>query len=127
MRLALLLVVALPAFAQEAEVQRALIMRDQQSAQFAARLGGAPLAELQRLENLGARQLLEVQKDPPPALRAYERQNAAQAHVLALPPPVVRASAPEEPRPLPVKVPGVVNVVPAIDKPSLSDRPVRRL
>lgn len=91
MRLALLLLVALPAFAQEQEVQRALIERDQRTVEFAARLQGVPLVEQQRLENTAARQLLEVRKDLPPELRPYERQKAASEHVLRLPPPVVRA------------------------------------
>jgi hypothetical protein len=114
MRRVLLLVLAFafPALAQEQEVQRALMQRDQQSAQFAARLRGAPLAEQQRLENLSARQLLGVEKDLPQELRPYERQQAAREHILALPPPVVRAAAAEKPRPLPAKMPGVVDVVP---------------
>jgi len=102
MRLVLLLAFALPAVPQEQDVQRALIQRDQQSAQFAARLRGAPLTEQQRLENLSARQLLGVEKDLPQELRPYERQKAAEGHVVALPPPVVApVMAPEEPRPLP--------------------------
>jgi hypothetical protein len=115
MRLALPLLIALPALAQDYDVQRALIMRDQQSAQFAARLRGAPLAELQRLETLSAQLLLQVRKDLPQELRPYERQQATQAHLLALPPPVARASAASKLRPLPVKMPGVVDVVPVID------------
>ena len=101
-----------PAIAQEQDVQRALMQRDQQSAQFAARLRGAPLIEQQRLENLSAQQLLEVARDLPQELRPYERQTAAREHILALPPPVVRAAAAEKPRPLPAKMPGGVDVVP---------------
>ena len=112
MRLVLLLAFAFPAVAQEREVQRALMQRDQQSAEFAARLRGAPLAEQQRLENLSAQQLLEVARDLPQELRPYERQQAAREHILALPPPVVRAADAEKPRPLPAKMPGVVDVVP---------------
>lgn len=108
MRLALLLAVALPAFAQEQEMQRALIERDQRTAQFAARVRGAPPAELQRMENLAARQLVEASRDTPSELRPYERQAAAretEAFVLRFPPPTVRARALEqlgkflEPRP----------------------------
>jgi len=113
-----LLLAALPAFAQEQEVQRALMQRDQQSAEFAARLKGAPLAEQQRLENLSAQQLQGVAKDLPQELRPYERQQAAREHVLALPPPVVRAKAAEKPQPLPAKMPSVVDVVPAQDRSS---------
>ena len=112
MKAVLLLLVALPALAQEQDVQRALMQRDQQTAEFAARLSGAPLAERQRLENLSAQQLLGVAKDLPQELRPYERQQAAREHILALPPPLVRAAAAEKPRPLPAKMPGVVDVVP---------------
>ena len=112
MKAVFLLFAALPALAQEQDVQRALMQRDQQSAEFAARLRGAPLAERQRLENLSAQQLLDVARDLPQELRPYERQTAAREHVLALPPPVVRAGAAEKPQPLPAKMPGVVDVVP---------------
>jgi hypothetical protein len=97
----LLLAFALPALAQEQEVQRALIERDQRTAEFAARLRGASPEEQRRLENLGQRQLQEVKKDFPPELRAYERQKAADERVLALPPPPARLPEPEKPRPLP--------------------------
>ena len=122
MRLAVLFLVALPALAQEQDVQRALIMRDQQTVEFAARLRGAPLAEQQRLENLSAQQLLRVEKELPLEWRAYERQKAAGEHVLRLPSPVVRAETPEKPRPLPAKMPCVVDVVPA-DGVELSRQP----
>lgn len=112
-----LLLAALPAFAQEQDVQRALMQRDQQSAEFAARLHGAPLAEQQHLESLAAQQLLGVAKDLPQELRPYERQKAAREHILALPPPAVRAREAEKPEPLPARMPGVVDVVPAQDRP----------
>ena len=113
MRFLLLLAFSLPVLAQEQEVQRALLQRDQQSVEFAARLRGAPLAEQQQLENLSARQLLGVEKDLPTELRPYERQKAAGEHVLALPPPVVHAKAPKKPLPLPARMPCAVEVVPA--------------
>lgn len=103
MRLALLLVLALPAFAQEQEVQRALMERDQRTVEFAARLRDAPLIELQRLENTAARQQLEARTDLPPELRPYEREQAAkeaEGFVLRLPPPVVRARELEQLREL---------------------------
>lgn len=100
MRLALLLCIALPAFAQEPEVQRALLERDQRTVEFAARLQGVPLVELQRLENVAARQQLEARKDLPPGLRPYERETAARELVLRLPPPVVRAREMEKLREL---------------------------
>ena len=76
--------------------------RDQRTVEFAARLRGAPLVELQQLENIAARQLIEVRKDLPPELRPYEREKAAresEGFVLRLPPPVVRIEVPEELRP----------------------------
>ena len=115
MRLVLLLAFALPAVAQEQEVQRALIERDQRTVEFALRLRQsqespqpAPgderhLRERQALENLGEQQLQLVQKELPLELRAYERQRAADERILRLPPPVVRVPQPEEPRPLPVE------------------------
>jgi hypothetical protein len=115
MRLALLLLaVSQPALAQEQDVQRALIRRDQQSAEFALRLKQsqetpppAPgdlrqLNERQRLENLGEQQVLSVQKELPLDLRAYERARAADGRILVLPPPVVRVPEPRKLRPLPV-------------------------
>jgi hypothetical protein len=107
----LLLALAAPAFAQEQEVQRALIERDQRTEEFAARLRAAPLEERQLLENLSARQLRDVQKELPPGLRTYERQKAKGEFVLRLPPPVVRAREPDKPRELPAKMLGTVDLV----------------
>ena len=115
MKAVFLLFAALPALAQEQDVQRALMQRDQQSAEFALRLKQsqerpppAPgderhLRERQALENLGEQQLQSVQKELPQELRAYERQRAADERILRLPPPVVRVPHPEKPRPLPVE------------------------
>ena len=113
MRFLLLLAFSLPLHAQEQEIQRALIQRDQQSAEFAARLRGAPLVEQQQLENRSARQLLNIEKDLPAELRPYERQKAAAEHVLALPPPAIHAKEPKKAAPLPAKLPCAVEVVPA--------------
>jgi hypothetical protein len=124
MRIVVLLLLSLPALAQEQDVQRALIERDQRTAEFAARLRGAPLIEQQRLENLAAQQLLRVEKALPPALRAYERQQAAQDHVLQLP-PVVRAPAPEKPHALPAGMPAVVDVIPRALQNLTPDRSTR--
>jgi hypothetical protein len=115
-RAVLLLAVALPAFAQEQEIQRAVIERDQRTAEFAARVRDAPRIARQRLESLAARQLLEVRQDLALELRPYERQAAASemdGFALRLPPPVVRVRPAEAPRPLPVKMPCAVDVVPA--------------
>jgi len=120
MRGFLVLVLALvtaPALAQEQEIQRALIQRDQQSAGFAQQLKQsqeqaqpAPgdnrhLNERQRLENVSVQQLLDVEKDPPQAPRPYERQKAADERTLLFAPPVVRAQEPQKPRPLPAAEP----------------------
>jgi hypothetical protein len=87
------------AAAQEQElqrqVQRALIQRDQQSAEFAARLRGYSL------EPLHQRQLLELGTAQPPL--SYQRERMArerEAFVLRLTPPVV--VAPRTPAPLPL-------------------------
>ena len=96
---------AFGALAQEQEIQRALIQRDQQSAEFAAKVRGA---DTTRLEQLHSQQLRDAGRplDPDPRvareLRPYERQRMADERVLVLPPPVVRtAPAPEnEPRPI---------------------------
>ena len=85
-KLFLLLFLATPALAQEQDVQRALIQREQQSADFALQLKQSQqkdtaghLAERQRLDNLSARQLQSVAKDSPQELRPYEQ--IGRAHV----------------------------------------------
>src|SRR5512134_672387 len=97
---------AFSAFAQEQEIQRALIQRDQQSAEFAARVRGV---DTTRLEQLHSEQLRDAGRalDPDPRvareLRAYERQRMSDERVLVLPPPVVRTPPPapeSEPRPV---------------------------
>lgn len=123
MRFVLLIAVALPAFAQEQDVQRALIQRDQQSAEFALRLkqsqeGAQPapgdnrhLREQQEMENLSERQLQSVQKDTPQELRPYERQKATDERTLSLPPPAVKSQPPRSPKPLPGQMPEAVTPV----------------
>jgi hypothetical protein len=115
----MLLTLSAPAFAQEQEVQRALIQRDQQSSGFALQLKQsqeqvqpAPgdnrhLNERQRLENLSGQQLLNVDKDPPQAPRPYERQKAADERMFMLPPPEVKAQPLPKPLPLPAHPPAV--------------------
>ena len=96
----LLLTVAGTAFAQDADIQRALIERDQRTVEFAARLNGMPPAELRSLENAFSRQQLQVQTEAvAPVLRPYQRQAVArenEGYLLRLPPPVVRAEALED-------------------------------
>jgi hypothetical protein len=111
-RAVLLLAISASAFAQEQDVQRALIQRDQQSADFALRLRQSQeslqpppgdnrhLRERQEMENLSERQLQSVPKDTPQELRAYERQKAADERTLRLPQPVEEPKSPQPPRPL---------------------------
>ena len=91
--------------ANEQEIQRALIQRDQQSAEFAAGVRGGDRASL---EALHARQRLEVTTQslhPDPAvarqLEPYQRQKMADERTLVLPPPVVQVKPAEKPLPLP--------------------------
>lgn len=125
MRLALAALVLLVsrAFAQDAEIQRELIRRDQQTDAFKLQLQqsqerlktplGDPrrqqalearqLDERQRLEAVGERQIQDVGRDTPAELRPRERERMRQERrPLAEPsqPPVV--APPEPPRPLPM-------------------------
>ena len=126
MRLALAALVLLvsPAFAQDAEVQRELIRRDQQTDAFKLqlqqsqeRLNTPPgdlrrqqalearqLGERQHLETAGERQIQDVGRDTPSELRPQERDRMQQERrPLAEPsqPPVI--VTPEPPRPLPTQ------------------------
>ena len=114
---------ALPASAQQQEIQRALVQRDQQSAEFAARTRGADTAGL---EQLHARQLLDTLARPVAAeLQGYERQKMANERVLSFPPPafagaerpVVTAEKPRDERllPLPGRAERLVDPIPAQD------------
>lgn len=97
--------------ANDQEIQRALIQRDQQSAEFAARVRGADTSALQQLH---ARQLLEAATQPPhpdPAiarqLEPYQRQKMADERALVLTPPTVTtAPRPEKPAPRLLPLPG---------------------
>src|SRR4051812_21132676 len=93
----LVLVTAAPASAQEANVQRELIQRQQQSDQFQQQLrqsqervavpagdmhgrqhlDARQLSEQQRLENLNAQQLRDTQIPRAPELRSYDRDSAS--------------------------------------------------
>jgi hypothetical protein len=106
------------ALAQNAEIQKQLILRDQQSADFALQLRQSQealkvspanrasfearqLSERQRLENLNGKQLLEVQRDIPEALRPQERQQL-EADRRPFMSPIVEV--PVQPAPPPVKM-----------------------
>jgi hypothetical protein len=95
----LLLGTCLGAQAQEREIQRALIERDQQSAAFAAGARGAPAPDLSALN---ARQLSDVMAIPlPPELRPYQRFRMAEERALVLPPPKEIGDSYRSPLPLP--------------------------
>jgi hypothetical protein len=89
----------------EQEIQRALIQRDQQSAEFAAGVNRGSL------ENLHQRQLMEAGRplhpDPEIArqLRPYERERMArerEGFVLQLPPPKPNFQSGSDRKPLPL-------------------------
>ena len=109
---------ALPCQANDTEIQRALVQRDQQSAAFAAGVRGADRASLDALH---ARQLTEIGTQPlhpDPAvarqLQPYQRQKMSDERALVLPPPVVYAvKPPEKPLPLPGGPDHVVDPIPA--------------
>ena len=97
--------IACTSLANDQEIQRALIQRDQQSAEFAAGVRGGDRASL---EALHARQRLEVTTQtlhPDPAaarqLEPYQRQKMADERALVLSPPVVQVKPAEKPLPLP--------------------------
>jgi hypothetical protein len=100
-----LALVPLTAPGNEIEIQRSVIQRDQQSAEFAARGRGENTSAL---EQLHARQLSDVYRplhaDPEVArqLLPYQRQKMADERVLVLPPPTVTPrKIAEKPLPLP--------------------------
>ena len=107
--------------ANDPEIQRALIQRDQQSAEFAAGVRGGDRASL---EALHARQRLEVTTQtlhPDPAvarqLEPYQRQKMADERALVLAPPVVQVRPAEKPLPLPGGPGHVVDPIPAHSTP----------
>src|SRR5687768_6929628 len=107
--------------ANDQEIQRALIQRDQQSAEFAAGVRGGDRASL---EALHARQRLEVTTQtlhPDPAvarqLEPYQRQKMADERALVLSPPVVQVRPAETPLPLPGGPGHVVDPIPAHSTP----------
>ena len=102
--------------ANDQEIQRALIQRDQQSAEFAAWVRGGDRASLEALHE---RQRLAVTTQPlHPDLRPYQRQKMADERALVLPPPVVQARASEKPLPLPGGPRRGVDPVPAHGTPN---------
>ena len=99
MRIAALLLAGtcLGAQAQEQEIQRALVQRDQQSAEFAAG------AHVPGLSSLHARQLADVMAIPlAPELRPYQRLRMAEERELVFAPPVRRSVPDPDLTPLPL-------------------------
>jgi hypothetical protein len=96
--------------AQQQEIQRALIQRDQQSAEFAAQLRGSQ--EHAQLETLHARQLSEalVPLSPEPTvanqLLPYQRSRMSDERELRFAPPLVRKSEPDPDFRAPLPLPG---------------------
>jgi hypothetical protein len=91
---------AFPCQANDQEIQRALVQRDQQSAAFAAAVHGGDRAALDAMH---ARQLTEITTQPlhpDPALarqlQPYQRQKMADERALVLPPPVIDSAKPPE-------------------------------
>lgn len=118
-----LLLATLPCAAQQQvqqEIQRALIQRDQQSAEFAAGLRGP--SDRAALETLHAQQLRDVGRglgpDPVVArqMQGYERQNMANERELRLSAPLIRRKPDEQSlgaAPLPAGISHAVDPVPA--------------
>jgi hypothetical protein len=96
--------------AQQQEINRALIQRDQQSAEFAAQLRGSQ--ERAQLETLHARQLSEalIPLSPDPtvasALLPYQRARMGEERVLRLAPPAGIKPAPRDDVRAPLSLPG---------------------
>jgi hypothetical protein len=103
------------AVAQQQEIHRALIERDQQSAEFAAGVRGVPVPE--RLHESQRRQAqVPLSQDPVlgTQLMPYQRERMARERELVFPPPIIRnGSSEEKPLPLPGgPQPGVDRVTP---------------
>jgi hypothetical protein len=89
---------------QMRQVQRALIQRDQQSAEFAAQVRGQDVARLQQLHATQLRdasQPLHVDPGSERSLMPYQREQMTRERELVFAPPVVRAKPTEAPLPLP--------------------------
>ncbi len=136
MRSAILLLaaVAVPALAQEQDIQRQLIQRQQKSDAFSLQLRQSQdrllvppgnlkrqqefdarhFGERLRLENVGAAQLIDVNPDNPQALRPLERQNAEnERRPLTYPAKEIPQRSGDAPRPLPGTPGGIIQVIEA--------------
>lgn len=127
----LLTTVALPAFAQQSDIQKQLILRQQQSDAFTLQLRQSQeavkvspamrpivearqLSERVRLENVSEKQLLDVRPETPATLRPYERSKADAERLPFLSPVVeIPVKAPPPPPPLQPSLKGNVDVIDA--------------
>jgi hypothetical protein len=121
----LLLAIALPVRAQDQEIQKQLIQRQQQSDAFtlqlrqsqealkappAARPGleTRQLSDRQRLDNLGTQQQIDIKPNTPQELRPYERQKAEdERRPLTIPANETPHRTGDEPQPLPTPSGGI--------------------
>jgi hypothetical protein len=111
-----LLLAASACFADDQAIQRALIQRDQQSAEFAAQVRGQDVGRLQQLHANQLRDAsLPVNPDPQvnKQMQPYQRERMAQDRELVFPPPVVLSKPTEPPLPLPGGPRHVVDPIPA--------------
>ena len=102
--MALALCGAAAADEQMRQVQRALILRDQQSAEFAAQVRGQDVGRLQQLHATQLRdasQPLHVDPAIERSLMPYQRDQMTRARELVFAPPVVHAKTTAAPLPLP--------------------------
>jgi hypothetical protein len=90
-------------------IERALVGRDQQSAEFNAQLQGQPRGAL---EALHARQLQRLDTSTAPRLERSQMTRERDAQMLRLPPAASAPRPPERPLPLPGGLPGAVDPVP---------------
>lgn len=128
---ALFLLAAAPLYAQDQEIQKQLIQRQQQSDSFTLQLRHSQellkvpparrqeaesrqLAERQMLEIVNERQLRDVKPDTPQELRPYERQKAKdERRPLTVPAKEIPQRTGGEPRPLPASLRGIVQIIEA--------------
>lgn len=131
---ALLLLAAAPSLAEDADIQKQLIQRQQQSDAFLLQLRQsqerlqAPPNDLKRMQELDARQtgerprldavselqLRDVKPDTPQELRPHERQKAEnERRPLTVPAKEIPQRTGDKPRPLPASPRGIVQIIEA--------------
>jgi hypothetical protein len=94
---------------QMRQVQRALIQRDQQSAEFAAQVRGQDVGRLQQLhanQLRDASQPLHVDPGIERSLMPYQRERMERERELVFAPPVVRTTVHAKPTAPPLPLPG---------------------